>query len=109
MLDMAENNTQNTPSSENRRVEQTNEWYTNKDLFEQMQSLTRDISDIKVVLVETNSNIKKYNGLRDSLEEMENECAKCKEALNSKISENARRIDLEEHKKKNRITGKKNR
>ena len=37
------------------------QWYSNKELFEMMQELKENLS-------ETNSNIKKYNGLRTTLD-----------------------------------------
>lgn len=43
-------------------AEQKKEWYSNKDLFEMVQGLTKDLQETRTV-------IKQYNGLRRDLGE----------------------------------------
>ena len=41
------------------------QWYTNKELFEMVQTLQGDITALSTQMKITNDNIRKYNGLRE--------------------------------------------
>ncbi|WP_337970134.1 hypothetical protein [Virgibacillus salexigens] len=43
------------------------QWYTNKDLFEQINSVQGEFRDLRNEMKETRNVIKKYNGLREEL------------------------------------------
>lgn len=43
------------------------QWYTNKDLFEQLNAMQNDFRDLRSEMKETRNVIKKYNGLREEL------------------------------------------
>ncbi|TCT23400.1 hypothetical protein EDD68_107114 [Melghiribacillus thermohalophilus] len=43
------------------------QWYTNKQLFEQILSIQNDLKDFQIELKETRAMIKKYNGLREEV------------------------------------------
>nr|PZN07025.1 MAG: hypothetical protein DIU64_13015 [Caldicoprobacter oshimai] len=43
------------------------EWYTPKELFEQINSLKIDFQELRAEMRETRETIKKYNGLREEL------------------------------------------
>jgi DNA repair exonuclease SbcCD ATPase subunit len=43
------------------------EWYTNKELFEQLNQFRTDFQDLRSEMKETRSMIKKYNGLREQI------------------------------------------
>jgi len=43
------------------------QWYTNKDLFELINSVQKDFSDLRSDMKETRHMIRKYNGLREEL------------------------------------------
>ena len=44
------------------------QWYTNKDLFEQIQGLKIEIASLSADLAETSKLIKEYNSLRSRLD-----------------------------------------
>ncbi|GAA0422882.1 hypothetical protein GT022_17650 [Agaribacter marinus] len=43
------------------------QWYTNKELFEQISSIQGDFKDLRSEMQETRKIIRKYNGLREEL------------------------------------------
>ncbi|SET84448.1 hypothetical protein SAMN05216389_13812 [Oceanobacillus limi] len=43
------------------------QWYTNKELFEQLNAMQGDFLDLRSEMKETRNVIKKYNGLREEL------------------------------------------
>jgi hypothetical protein len=45
------------------------EWYSNKQLFEMMQGLGKEIGALRTELRETTTKIRDYNGLRDDVHE----------------------------------------
>jgi hypothetical protein len=47
--------------------QQQEEWYTNKQLFEMMQDLGKEIGGLRTELRETTTKIRDYNGLRDDV------------------------------------------
>jgi len=47
------------------------EWYTNKELFEQMLAMKDDIQGLRAEMRETREIIRKYNGLRKKLDVVE--------------------------------------
>jgi hypothetical protein len=51
-------------------VEDKEQWYTNKDLHAQINSLAGDFRDLRYEMRETRNVIKKYNGLREELGEV---------------------------------------
>ncbi|GAA5416187.1 hypothetical protein Pryu01_01219 [Paraliobacillus ryukyuensis] len=62
------------------------QWYTNKDLFEQINAIQGDFKDLRSEMKETRSMIKQYNGLREEVglvrEEVEEVKKQVKEAQN---------------------------
>lgn len=49
----------------------SNEWYTNKDLFEMIGQLTKQMAELKNEMHETTRIIREYNGLRRTMGELE--------------------------------------
>lgn len=45
------------------------EWFSNKDLYEMVQSLKVDMADVSKELQETRKIVSRYNGLRQQLDE----------------------------------------
>ena len=43
------------------------QWYTNKELFEQLNAMQKDFHDLRSEMRETRNVIKKYNGLREEM------------------------------------------
>ncbi|WP_029265671.1 hypothetical protein [Virgibacillus alimentarius] len=43
------------------------QWYSNKELFEQLNAMQGDFRDLRAEMKETRNIIKKYNGLREEL------------------------------------------
>ncbi|SFP08698.1 hypothetical protein SAMN05421839_11654 [Halolactibacillus halophilus] len=43
------------------------QWYTNKDLFEQINAISGDFKDLRSEMRETRAVIKQYNGLREEV------------------------------------------
>jgi hypothetical protein len=43
------------------------QWYSNKELFEQMLSMKEDIQSLRTEMRETREIIRRYNGLREEL------------------------------------------
>lgn len=48
-------------------MSEENQWYTNKDLFEQINGMQGDFQNLRSEMKETRNVIKKYNGLREEL------------------------------------------
>jgi hypothetical protein len=46
-----------------------NNWYDNKSLFEMLQEVKADISEMRTEMAETRTLIRDYNGLRTKVEE----------------------------------------
>ena len=46
------------------------EWYTNKQLFEMLQGLKDDMAETRVELAATRESVRRYNGLREDLEDV---------------------------------------
>ncbi|GGJ77024.1 beta-ketoacyl-[acyl-carrier-protein] synthase family protein [Virgibacillus salexigens] len=68
------------------------QWYTNKELFEQISNIKNDFQSLSVEMRETRETIKKYNGLREEVETLRHEI-KIMEALEkgkSKLLKNVR-------------------
>lgn len=49
------------------------EWYSNKELFEQLNQFRSDFQDLRLEMEQTRSMIKKYNGLREEVGEARKE------------------------------------
>jgi hypothetical protein len=49
---------------------QDDQWYTNKDLHEQIMELANDLADLSTELKLTREVVRKYNGLRQDLLEL---------------------------------------
>ncbi|WP_067841724.1 hypothetical protein [Amphibacillus sediminis] len=47
------------------------QWYTNKELFEQLNQMQIDFNDLRIEMRETREVINKYNGLREKLDMVE--------------------------------------
>lgn len=45
----------------------TEQWYTNKELFEQLNAMQKDFHDLRSEMRQTREVIKKYNGLREEI------------------------------------------
>lgn len=43
------------------------QWYSNKELFEQLNAVQKDFHDLRFEMRQTRDVIKKYNGLREEL------------------------------------------
>lgn len=52
---------------------ETNQWYTNKELFERLGDLRDDFSNLRIEMKETRTLIKSYNGLREQIEKIREE------------------------------------
>lgn len=55
-----------------------NQWYSNKELFEQINDLKLEFEQLRTELRETRESIKKYNGLREELYEVRREIEQIK-------------------------------
>lgn len=51
------------------------QWYTNKELFEQINSMRGEFRDFQKELEDTRKAIKKYNGLREEIGQMQKQLA----------------------------------
>lgn len=49
------------------------QWYTNKELYEQLNAMQGDFKDLRFEMRETRNTIKKYNGLREELGNVQKE------------------------------------
>lgn len=47
------------------------EWYTNKELFEQLNSMQQDFTSLRHEMSETRTMIQRYNGLREKIDLVE--------------------------------------
>jgi len=45
------------------------EWYNNKELFEMLQQIRREMLDLRKEMAETRAIIRNYNGLREKVED----------------------------------------
>ena len=54
------------------------QWYSNKELFEQINDLKLEFEQLRIELKETRDSIKKYNGLREQLYEVRREIEQIK-------------------------------
>jgi chromosome segregation ATPase len=91
---------------------QSDEWYTNKELFEQLQhfrddfgalskDLTKEMYDIREEMTETKLLIKEYNGLRKEIETVKVNCNVCKkDSLTAEAKIKSLELDNENSKKK---------
>lgn len=62
------------------------QWYTNKDLFEQIFAIQSDFRDLRSEMRETRNVIKKYNGLREELGTLKEEVDEIKAIQKGKNS-----------------------
>lgn len=51
--------------------ERGGEWYTNKELFEQLNEMQQDFTSLRHEMKETRTMIQQYNGLRDKIDIVE--------------------------------------
>src|SRR5699024_292355 len=51
------------------------QWYSNKDLFEQITAIQNDFKDLRVEMKETRAIIRQYNGLREELGQVKKDIA----------------------------------
>ena len=49
------------------------QWYSNKQLFEMMQSLTTKMAELQLEMAQTTILIRDYNGLREKINKCEHE------------------------------------
>ena len=54
------------------------QWYSNKELFEQMLSMKEDIQSLRAEMRETREIIRRYNGLREELFKVKDEVEEMK-------------------------------
>lgn len=54
------------------------QWYSNKELFEQILAMKNDMQKLSAELQHTTETIKKYNGLREELGELKKSVAEIK-------------------------------
>ncbi|MBP1967963.1 hypothetical protein J2Z83_000055 [Virgibacillus natechei] len=48
-------------------MSEENQWYTNKELFEQLNGMRGEFNNLRVEMKETRSLMKQYNGLREEI------------------------------------------
>ena len=46
------------------------QWYTNKELFEQLNAMQGDFRDLRAEMKETRTMIRQYNGLREQINDV---------------------------------------
>lgn len=63
-----------------------NQWYSNKELFEKLTDLSRDVVVLRGEMKETRTLIKQYNGLREEIELVNKESAVMKEKISTIIN-----------------------
>jgi uncharacterized protein YydD (DUF2326 family) len=61
-----------------KKMSEREQWYTNKELFEHILTIRDDMKELSVEMKETRETIKKYNGLREKINELENEVIEIK-------------------------------
>ena len=61
--------------------EQYEDWYDNKDLYEKIESLSADISELRLEMKETKTLIRDYNGLRKTVNSVSERIVKCEETV----------------------------
>ncbi|SDZ19642.1 hypothetical protein [Tindallia californiensis] len=66
------------------RVERSTQenWYNNKELFEQMQELRKDFIDTKIAIKEFNTKFERYNGLWERISKLEGQPCQQKDEIN---------------------------
>jgi len=62
------------------------QWYSNKELFEQIMKMRDEIISLRSEMKETRDIIRKYNGLREELYNIESEIEKLKAAESGKTT-----------------------
>ena len=55
----------------NEHDERRDQWYNNKDLFEQMQDLRKDFNETRLAIQQFNAKFEKYNGLWERIKKLE--------------------------------------
>ncbi|WP_121603772.1 hypothetical protein [Virgibacillus sp. Bac332] len=53
-----------------------NQWYNNQQLFEQINAMSKDFVGLRHEMQETRNMIKKYNGLREKIDVVEDKVEK---------------------------------
>ncbi|NLY46809.1 MAG: hypothetical protein GX053_12610 [Tissierella sp.] len=59
------------------------QWYSNKELFEMMNDFKGEVSGLRLEMKETKMLIRDYNGLRDTINRVENEVIDLKSNVNT--------------------------
>lgn len=59
------------------------DWYDNKNLFEQMQVISKEVNEITKKLIVLDGKIEKYNGLKDELICVKKELSDAQTSLNT--------------------------
>lgn len=62
------------------------QWYTNKDLHEQINAMSRDFTELRHEMKETRTMIRRYNGLREKIDFVEDEVKEIKALTEGKKS-----------------------
>lgn len=80
------------------------EWYTNKELFEQMQELSKDIynvrqeiNNVSQEMNETKLLIQQYNGLRKDIDVLDSRIMHCKDASREELKEIKKKLQATEN------------
>lgn len=62
-----------------------NQWFTNKELYEQMTNMSKELLILRGEMSETRTLIKQYNGLREKIEGVERDSAAANDKVDSMI------------------------
>ena len=60
---------------------ESNQWYTNKDLFELINNMQGNVRDLRAEMKSTRAMIKQYNGLREEVGKTEEEIKKTRDKI----------------------------
>lgn len=56
-------------------------WYSNKELFEMLEAVKNDITDLRLDIKETKTLIRDYNGLRKTINDTKKEVSELKQQV----------------------------
>ena len=62
-------------------MEKYTQWYTNKELFEMLEGFKGDMTDLRLEMKETKTLIRDYNGLRETINSVNERVGKCEKLL----------------------------
>lgn len=67
-------------------MEDKNQWYSNKDLFEMIAEFKKEVETLRLEMNETKTLIRDYNGLRDTINRVENKVIDLESKHNAKYT-----------------------